>query len=186
MTVLQIEKACLKATQRAFDQHFRFSGGLPLGRAPEAFIQAAIAYGLAKTEPFITLESKVYNTLSDAGAELRGKPPRNSGGRIDLVTWWKSGKPRLLIEVKKMHGRESIAADVKRIRQVLRRGGSIREGLVVVYASAKTRKTLDSRMQHAAARTGAILGERSGAIPFDAFWSSSKWHYEVACFRVQT
>lgn len=153
--------------------------------APEAFIQGQIALELAKLHVFVSLETSVYETLADAGAELRGKPSRRMGGRIDLVTWWKNKKPRLLIEVKKLRHKEAISADAKRLRQMLGRGGSVRYGLVIAYADAKRSKTITSRIDHAAKTKGCTLIQRTGPVPFEANWDSgSDWHYEVACFRV--
>lgn len=185
MTITKFEKQCIRGVVSAFKKHHKFTGGLSLRYAPEAFMQGEIALALSKIAPYVTLESHVCHALSEAGAELRGKTPRNSGGRIDIVTWWKNGSPRFLIEVKKLIAREAISADVKRLRQLLGRGGSTREGLVVVYASAQKPSTIDDRLEFAAKSSGAILSERTGPIPFHSVWSDAKWHYEAACFRVQ-
>jgi len=185
MPVPAYEIACLRGVKAAFKQHLKMSGGLPLGLAPESYIQTHIAMHLAKIAPYVTLETKVYDALIDASAELRGKPSRNFGGRVDIVTWWKNETPRVLIEVKKMHGRETIAADVKRIKQLLRRGGTTREGLVVVYCSAKKPKTLEGRVKHAASTSRVTIGARTGHISYPAYWSGSTWLYEAVCFRVR-
>jgi hypothetical protein len=184
MTIAKFETACLRGVQSAFKAHYKFSGGLSLRYAPEAFIQGQIALALSKLA-YVTLESHVYDTLFEAGAELRGKAPRNGSGRIDIVTWWKKGTPRFLIEVKKLNHKEAITADVKRLRQLLGRGGSTREGLVVVYTGAQKPKTIDDRLNFAAQSSGAKLSQRTGVIPFTVFGTNSKWHYEAACFRVQ-
>lgn len=184
MTIAKFEAACLKGVKSAFKTHYAFTGGLSLRHAPEAFIQGQIALTLSKLA-YVTLESHVYETLFDAGAELRGKAPRNGSGRIDVVTWWKNGTPRLLIEVKKLRQKDAITADVKRLRQLLGRGGSMREGLVVVYTDAQKPKTIDNRLASAANSSGAKLSQRTGTIPFSVFDTNAKWHFEAACFRIQ-
>lgn len=183
---MKFASSCIKGVRNAFNVHLKLTGGLPLTFAPEAYIQGHIATELAKLNVYVSLETSVYGTLFDAGAELRGKPSKRMGGRIDLVTWWKNKKPRLLIEVKKLRHREAITADAKRLRQLLGRGGSLRHGLVVVYADAKRAQTITSRIDHAAKTKGCKLLERTGPIAFDAAWDDGKkWHYEVACFRVK-
>jgi hypothetical protein len=178
--------ACTRGVKNAFKLHMQLTGGLPLTFAPEAFIQGQIALELAKLNVFVSLETSVYETLADAGAELRGRPSKRMGGRIDLVTWWKNKTPRLLIEVKKLRHKEAISADAKRLRQMLGKGGSLRYGLVVVYADAKKAKTITSRINHAAKTKGCKLKKRTGPVPFDADWDNGeKWHYEIACFSVK-
>jgi len=184
MSIANFEAACLRGVKRAFKTHHQFTGGLSLQYAPEAFIQGQIALALSPLA-YVTLESHVYDTLWDAGAELRGKVPRNGSGRLDIVTWWKQGTPRFLIEVKKLRHKEAITADAKRLRQLLGRGGSTREGIVVAYVSAKKPRTIDDRLLYAAESSGALLSQRTGKIPFVEFHSGSTWHYEAACFRVR-
>ena len=184
MTISSFEIACLRGVKSAFNVHHQFTGGLPLDYAPEAFIHGQIALALSKLA-YVTLECHVYETLSEAGAELRGKSPRNKSGRIDLVTWWKKGTPRFLIEVKKLRHKEAITDDVKRLKQLLGRGGSTREGLVVVYVSAKKPKTINSRLLFAEESSGARLSKRTGPILFSVIDTCATWCYEVACFRVR-
>jgi hypothetical protein len=179
------ETACIKAVQTAFKQHWNFTGGLPLTFAPEAFIQGQIALELAKHNLYVSLESKVYDTLAEAGAEMRGKKMRRGGGRLDLVTWWKSGAPRHLIEVKKLRHKEAVSADAKRIKAMLNRGGTTRQGLIVLYADAKKPDTVTRRIKYAAESTKSTLVARSGIRRFVLSWNNNAvWHYEVACLRI--
>ena len=180
------ETACAKGVVRAFKSHLKFTGGLPLTFAPEAFIQGQIALELAKHDVYATLETTVYETLSEAKCSMRGRPPKRFGGRLDLVTWWKNSRPRLLIEVKKLRHKEGVADDLKRIRDILRKGGSIRGGIVVVYADAKRLETIQRRIDYAANSANCQLAYRSGPIKFQAKWDDGdQWFYEVACLRVK-
>lgn len=180
------ESACVTAVKRAFKVHWEFTGGLPLTFAPEAFIQGQIAIELCKHDLLVTLETKVYDTLSEAGAEMRGRSMKRAGGRVDLLTWWKNGTPRHIVEVKKLRHKEAVNADVTRIRSILRRGGSTRQGLIVVYADAKRPDTVTRRIEYAAEANGTRLVVRSGVKPFTSVWDDNKtWHYEAACLRVE-
>lgn len=179
------ETACVRAVRRAFKLHWDFTGGLPLTFAPEAFIQGQIAQELHKLGVYVTLESKVYDTLTEAGAEMRGRPMKRGAGRLDLVTWWKKGKPRHIIEVKKLRHKEAVTSDIKRIRGILKRGGTTRQGLVIVYADAKRPETVAQRIDYAAKTNGVKLVARSGAREFVSVWDNDKlWHYEAACLRI--
>ena len=180
------EVACVKAVKTAFKQHWTFTGGLPLTFAPDAYIQGQIAHELSKRGLYVTMESKVYEALTEAGAEMRGRYMKRVGGRLDLVTWWKNGTPRHLIEVKKLRHKEAIAADVKRLRAMLKRGGSTRQGLIVLYADARKPDTVTRRIEYAASAANAKLVVRSGIETFETFWNeNATWHYEAACLRVE-
>ncbi|MCC4591354.1 hypothetical protein LL974_09440 [Xanthomonas campestris pv. cannae] len=179
------ESACVRAVQAAFEQHWNFTGGLPLTFAPEAFIQGQIAIELAKQNLYVSLESKVYDTLAEAGAEMRGKRMKRAGGRLDIVTWWKSGAPRHLIEVKKLRHKEAVSADAKRIKAMLKKGGSTRQGLIILYADAKKQDTVTRRIEYAASSTNSKLVARSGIQRFETSWNNNAvWHYEAACLRI--
>jgi hypothetical protein len=178
------ELACIEGVQTAFDLHVGFSGGLPLSFAPEAFIQGQIALALAALGLMVTLESPVYETLCEAGADLRGRPFKRIGGRLDLVTWWKNGTPRHLIEVKMLRHSAAIADDIKRLKSMLLRGGS-QQGLILVYAEAKKAETVRGRIDKAKALQYSQLAKRSGVRPFKSAWiGDDDWHWEAACLRV--
>ncbi|UYK83713.1 hypothetical protein NG827_14720 [Xanthomonas sacchari] len=176
------QMACIKGVRLAFQKHHRFTGGYSLKQAPEAFIQGEIACALSKVARYVTLESSVQMLLERANAELRGKKPRN--GRIDLAVWWERGTPRLVIEIKKFYSNDSINADAKRLRQVLRRGGSCREGIVVVYSDAAKVETLKNRFATIARRSKTSASTTSKPMPFvDDNGRSRYW--QAACFLVK-
>jgi hypothetical protein len=180
------ESACVKAVQHAFKVHWKFTGGLPLTFAPEAFIQGQIAVALSRLNLYVTLESKLYETLTEAGAEMRGRSLRRAGGRLDLVSWWKNGAPRHLIEVKKLRHKEAVAADAKRLRAMLKRGGSTRQGIIIVYADAARPATVGRRTEHAATAKDCRLVVRSGVQQFTTWWNDNAIrYYEAACIRVE-
>jgi hypothetical protein len=182
----QYESACVKAVQKAFDVHWKLTGGLPLTFAPEAFIQGQIAIALARLNLWVTLESKVYEALTDAGAEMRGRSLRRGGGRLDLISWWKNGSPRHLIEVKKLRHTQALNSDAKRLAAMLRRGGTTRQGLIVIYADAARARTVEERIDCAATAKHCTLVSRSGPQEFRSRWNDNRSrHYEAACIRVR-
>ncbi|SBV50045.1 hypothetical protein XBLMG947_0821 [Xanthomonas bromi] len=178
----RFQSACMKGVRLAFRKHHRFTGGYSLKQAPEAFIQGEIACALSKIAPYVTLESSVQMLLREAGAELRGKKPRN--GRIDLAVWWSNGTPRFVIEIKKVYSKDSISSDAKRLRQVLGRGGTSREGIVVVYSDAAKVETLRDRFSTLASRSRTKASTTSKVTSFSD--DSGKIRYwQAACFLVR-
>jgi hypothetical protein len=178
----EYETACIEGVRNAFALHEKFSGGLPLSFAPEGFVQGQIALALAERGVIVQLESPVYATLCEAGAELRGKPFKGIGGRIDVVTWWKNGTPRHLIEVKMLRHGGAIAGDVGRLKTMLKRGG-FRQGLIVVYAEAIKEATVANRISSAAKLQGCEIADRSVVQLFRSDWVGGV-HWQAACFRV--
>jgi hypothetical protein len=153
-----IEAALLDAIPRAFKLFMKWSGGIGLGRAPESLLQVEVARGMhAVRVPCMTLEEPVQELLDSADAERRGRPPRGSrAGRIDVVGWWASETPRILVEVKRAWGRETIVDDARRLRQLLgRRGASFQAGYVVVYTDAVNKDTVTKRVGALAENAGA-------------------------------
>lgn len=189
MSSKRFESACLSGVEQAFKFHYSFTGGLSLSAAPESFIQVNIFRMLAKelgVGGWVTMEESVQGLLKEGGAERRGCVPRNKHGRIDIVTWWKSGKPRLLIEVKKVYAINSLGRDVRRLGQVLNRGGTTRHGLVVAYAEAKTKKTLETRFNAIAQKSRTKISQLTPAKRFETYWhdETKYWYWQAACFSV--
>jgi len=178
----ELQKCCLKGVQSAFKKHHQFTGGYSLRQAPEAFIQGEMACAMGRAKHFVTLESGVKMLLQAAGAEMRGRKPRN--GRIDLAVWWKGDRPRYVIEVKKVFSNDSITSDAKRLRQVLGRKGTLRRGLVVVYSDAAKIETLESRFDAIADKSNTTVREKTTVYEFvDNLQRVRYW--QAACFVVK-
>ena len=184
MSTSKFETACISGVVNAFNKHYKFTGGLSLRSAPEAFIQGEIAISLSKIARYVTLESDVRLLLHTSGAELRGRQPRS--GRIDVTAWWKNKKPRFVIEVKKAFSNESISSDVKRLKQVMERGGSCRDGLVIVYSDASHQSTLDRRFKNIAAACKARHSRTGRPRKFHDPVSEKERYWQAACYRVST
>ncbi|MCD9096697.1 hypothetical protein [Luteimonas fraxinea] len=178
----KFQTACMKGVESAFKKHHLFTGGYALRQAPEGFIQGEVACALSKIARFVTLESSVQMLLVEAGAELRGKKPRT--GRVDLAVWWANGTPRFVIEIKKVYAHDSISADAKRLRQVIGRGGTSREGIVVVYSDAAKRETLTTRFAKVASKSRTKASTTSKIFSYcDEAGNERFW--QAACFVVK-
>lgn len=179
---MDIASICLNAVKRASREYLKWTGGeLGLSQAPEGFLRAEIARALAKRFKYVTMEQKARDVIEYAGARLRGKLPRNSGGRIDVITWWKKDEPRHLIEVKKVWSRAGFAADAKRLRLLLTRGGSMREGLIVAYTSAQKHGTCSKLWQALQNHSGAKIVRELPEREVDEV--DGKWLWSAAVFR---
>lgn len=178
-----IQAACLEGVQNAYTKYFAWSGEYSLRYAPESFIQAEIANTLNAVCGYVTLEDTVRSVLREAGANLRGKLPRNATGRFDIISWWANGTPRKIIEVKKAFTENSINADAKRLRQVLGRGGSTRKGMIVVYTSAINVGTISKRLRALEKASCTKLVCNLG--PQESRDSEGNlWHWDAACYMV--
>ena len=182
MSTKEIASAGVRGVHAAVRQYGRLSGDASLRRTPESFIRDNIAKAIRKVTRRVTIEAPVYATLQHAGAELRGAPPRNRMGRIDIVAWWENRAPRALVEVKKLYQRNALAADVRRLRQLVGRGGATRTGLIVAYTSAKSPATVAKRFEQAAAQHGIALIEASSPVSYEA--ADGVRYYGAACFRI--
>lgn len=169
----------------AFSNYRKLSGGYWLGHAPESFIQSEIARSLGKLSPlFITLEDTVDSILRDAGADLRGAKPRNSAtGRIDVILWWADGTPRILIEVKKAWNYDAITKDATRLKQLLNRGGTWKNGIIAVYTDARNPKMIENRFEQLAGKSGTTIARQIG--PTKRTEDNETWYWGAACFLVE-
>lgn len=193
MSTSIFETKCLQGIRAAHREHTTFTGELPFSLAPEGFVQTHIARKLAASARFVTLETGVVTLLRAADATLKGRPIRK--GRIDLAVYWQNTKPRLVIEVKKVTGHDSISADVKRLRSVLNRGSfnsTIRDAIVVIYSESVHKATLERRLKGLASRSKyAKLTKSIGPFayrtyPGPAFSEPQIRYWVAACFRVTT
>lgn len=178
-----IVEACLQGLRTASRLYDCWSGGIPLYEAPEWLLQCEIARSLANQCPWVTVESSVRWLINEAGAEPRGRPARNPGGRIDVVVWSSAEMPRYLIEVKKAWDARSLNEDAQRLRSTVNRGGSLHAGLLVAYATAATGATLGRRFSNIENNCRARVLETLPARRIDPEDETS-WLWSGAVFRV--
>ena len=174
--------ASVKGVQKAFTEYREWTNGYWLSYAPESYIQVEIARSLKKEFLFITLEDTVRDILIDSDAEMRGRKPRNSpAGRVDIIAWWKNETPRALIEVKKCWTYDGINSDAIRLRQLLKHGGSLQIGLIVVYTEAKNEKTITERFKKMEIHSNTQMQSR---LKPKKDKDDDNWYWDAACFLV--
>jgi len=157
-----------------------WSNGYWICYAPESFIQYKIAQSLFKWDKkiFVTLEDTVRDILNFSHSDCRGRPPRsNASGRVDIIVWNKKEEPLYLIEVKKFsYINNVIDADVKRLKQLVKKENSIHDGFVAVYSEAKTRKTISNRFEKYASSSKSKLTKKYISLKSEAdgyYWGAA-------------
>jgi Holliday junction resolvase-like predicted endonuclease len=179
----KILQSCMEGVDEASKTYAKWSGGQTVWSAPESFLQVYVAQQLAAEIPFVTLEEKVRDVVRDSGAEMRGKLPRAKSGRIDIVLWHKSGKPRVVVEVKLLSSRGGITRDVQRIKNLVRRCPSIQAGIVLAATQEKKSTTIFNRLTHTAKVSKSRIARRS--IPQTGTNKrGEKVYFGAACFFV--
>lgn len=183
--IIDIQESCLRGVNNAFESYYKWSGGLSLSKAPESFIQSEMARELAKVSPYVTLEDTVRSVLKAGDALSKGRLPRNRKGRIDIITWYENESPRILVEIKMAWQRNAINKDATRLRQILSRGGSYQEAIIVVYTSAGKPQTIDNRFKTIAENSESSIACRLGVNHFSHIEGGS-WCWDAACFSIKT
>lgn len=135
---------CIAGVVNAEECYSDWSGGDSAAHAPESLTQVEIARCLANKEiPYITLEQSIGSILGTCG---EGKDEEIRNGRVDIVVWHKQpAVPRILIEVKKITNKLSIATDADRLMKLVGACDKVQIGIIVGYALAESQDTLDAK-----------------------------------------
>ena len=135
-----IVKTTLAAIEKAATDYVLFSGGASSWSAPEYFYTTCIARRIAKIRnaPFVTLESRIADTMKAAGCKSDGNWGKQ---RFDIVLW-RDEVPIAAIEVKHVHDfNQKDRADVVRLCSVLKedeKNNSFRYGILAHLVSGQT------------------------------------------------
>ena len=142
-----ISKACFDGVMHAETVYSSWSGGVTMRAAPESFVQTMIAAKLheAGTKLFLEASVKQLMAFAQGADEHEDNEPRS--GRIDIVTYYISNKPRFLIEIKKLGKKDSFRADHDRIISIMKRISSVQNGFLVGYTVAASKETVLNRLQ---------------------------------------
>ena len=138
--------ACKFSITEAEDRYSKWSGGITMRAAPESLVQTILAEQLFKAGGLIALEASVQMLVKQSLGETPIKLPRNDHGRFDIVVYYASRKPRLLLEVKKSTGLNSLQQDHQRIVEVLKLCPKIQSGIIVAYGTAVNAETVRGRI----------------------------------------
>ena len=145
---IELIDACEASIREAESRYSRWSG-TTVRSAPESLVQVILAEHLFDAGARVRLEVSVRSLIQDATGAPPSTVPRNNNGRIDVVAYFDSGAPRLLIEVKKANGLTSVDRDHERIQQILSLCPKIHFGILVVYGTAVNAKTIETRVAQA-------------------------------------
>lgn len=152
--------ACIEAISIAEQRYAAWTGGVTMRAAPESLVQTVIAEQVAGLGGTLLLEASVGELIERATGDRPKELPRNERGRIDLAIYYKSRKPRLVVEVKKVDGRASLNDDHSRILELLLLCPSVQHGVLVGYTTAVNSVTVLNRLNAIQEETGARIIRR--------------------------
>jgi len=141
----RIMDAALKGVKRAWNDYYRFSGGVWLWAAPEYYVTANIFNSLGRLGLLVSLEEKLKDIIQCSNSTCPGRYPKelSFGYKSDISIWWADGTLRGIVEVKLLRFGNStaISKDLERICKLLelkRKNGNstIQFGLLVAYTDA--------------------------------------------------
>ncbi len=198
-----IINAVLSGYVLAQKKYEKMSDGYWLWEAPEYFVTTLIAEKLWNLEgsKYITLEHDATDILEEAGAKGRGKVSNaiRKDGRVDILLWWASKKPRVIIEVKNKHSMVQYSKDIKRIKAFLERKSdesSLQFGVFSFYESATEDNKKDAkqkiidRIDKVRKKTEKILGDKFKSKLYTTKMHKEsedlKYHaWQVACIVIE-
>jgi hypothetical protein len=125
-----------------------WTGGVTMRAAPESFVQTMIAQKLHEAGTKLFLEASVKALIAFSEGETDSDEKGPTGGRIDIATYYKSHRPRFLIEIKKLGKKGSFRADHDRIVSLMNRVESIQNGFLVGYTVAAKENTVSMRLSY--------------------------------------
>lgn len=166
VSIPKIRAACLKGVKNSVRKYQKWSKHYEC-TPPESLIEAEIANSLSKIVPGLTIQEGIGSILKNAGADLRGRKPRNSkSGRIDITVWRADNTSRIAIEIKRIWNKSAaLPNDARRLRQILdKRDATLQAGLIVVYTDANKPEKIMSRLKRMADENKLVLKESTGAI----------------------
>ena len=167
--------ACIHGIELAQEKYLEWSGEW-LWRAPEYYTTVSIVQEIDKQtgSKFITLENNAKSALDEAGAKGPGKlhSAIRGNGRVDILLWWKNGKPRAPLEVKRQVLKlRTIKSDLTRISEMINhrnKDSSLEFGAVAFYASCEKDSTfpagkkLDQSLDNLRQDAEKLVGKKSG------------------------
>lgn len=151
--------ACINAIEKAEETYINWTpNGYSMRVAPESFVQMMIAQELFAVD---STQGGVKLLLEASVAELlklqKVEPDKETRtGRIDLVVYYKSKAPRLLIEVKKITKKNSLNEDLRRVLNLMAKC-KIQNGVLVGYGVRSTDENLDRLFKELDAELKSVM-----------------------------
>ena len=200
ISIGKITDAIIDGIETAHEQYEEWSGGDWLTLAPEYLITSYIAEKIGDIEgaKYITLESGVKRTMSDAGALSRGRLSNKTrpNGRFDILLWKGNEEPRAIVEVKNaVYTYRKIKADIQRTCEVLSKNStksSLQFGVIAFCTDAEDssrnsgKDILENRLALYLKRAKQDFGESfditlKKKITSEQITSEQEWHRASAC-----
>lgn len=145
-----LERALFHGAIRAQANHIARTGWW-LWWGPESYLQYELARSIARTSHLVYTEASPKKIAQEHDIVFRGRPPKISRRRFDLVVWRKSENSlRAIIEIKRAGRPEPVISDARKVESYLNLKYSNGTGYLVVYSEAKDakrRSTLARRIE---------------------------------------
>ncbi|MBK6361419.1 MAG: hypothetical protein IPH64_00955 [Comamonadaceae bacterium] len=149
------EKSLMAAARKTFVDYEKLTGGWWLMHGPESFLQNGIALDLRKQADILVYpECSPKRVKADHNIVKIGRPPKTSQQqRFDLVTWWKNGTPRAIVELKLAYDIRPIRKDAEKLLEFRKEARDVfRSGYLLVYSEARIKPKKEGALF--AAKTG--------------------------------
>ena len=154
-----IFNAVKKGIKLALRDYYKMSGENHFNAIPESYFQAKIADSISNMEGnfYTTLEDTYRRILKDAGAHGKAiSYLKNPQERADIVIWWASGAPRIIIEVKRANDSAGLIKDAKKIRTALKHQSKLQGGIIVGTFRNLKIDTIPNKVSELAIRKGIV------------------------------
>jgi hypothetical protein len=196
ISITKIHDAIIKGIENAQKKYNEWSGDDWLSWAPEYVLTCHIAEQISQIEgsKYVTLESGVKYTMSEAGALKKGRLSVKSRpfGKFDILVWKGNEEPRAIIEVKNsVITYHKIRKDIIRIQEVLSKSAdssTLQFGALAFYSEAKDssrnhgRDILIKRMENFWYKAKEQVGESLDVSIKKAIHSEDEWHWGACCY----
>ncbi|MGA2938102.1 MAG: hypothetical protein ABSF52_13500 [Syntrophobacteraceae bacterium] len=176
----KLEQAIIDGARAAHADYECFTGGYWLSYGPESFLTYAIARKIYK-EGFYAVPECSPKTIweEQSDPKPRGRPPKNSRQRFDLVVWNQANNGIVaVLEIKKAWNITNLSGDRKKIDEYLKTNdfGKV-AGYLLAYNEAEGKRRTDrtdmlkKRFEYWAQKLNCTLLEPHIKAPRNAEWA---------------
>lgn len=127
---------------QAEEKYSKWSGGITMRAAPESLIQTILAEYLYEEAGARVILEQSFDQLIELSSIPSKEKQRKDQRRLDLAIFYNNGKPRILVEIKKITKSESLQADCTRIQELLNKCPKIQCGFILAYRTAAKEETI--------------------------------------------
>lgn len=142
ISITALLDACANAVMQAEDKYSKWSGGITMRAAPESLVQTILAEYLHEKAGARVILEQSFDQLLELSSIPSKEKQKKDQRRLDLAIFYNSGKPRILVEIKKITKSESLQADCTRIQELLNQCPKIQCGFILAYRTAAKEQTI--------------------------------------------